>query len=178
VTLGVGVTPLPFELHPEIPKEGRPANPSRYGRFVELSAEAGLPFTAPERVANTRRALASAELVRQQWPDAFVALDRSLFRAYWAEGIDIGDPDEVDALVGAAGADAAAVRQAVEGGLVDEALDASRARAIEIGVTGTPAWLIDGRFLVPGYQAPDLFERVVERLRSDGPTPDETGSDF
>ncbi|MDQ1396498.1 MAG: hypothetical protein QOG64_1757 [Acidimicrobiaceae bacterium] len=154
---------MPFELHPEIPLAGLDVNPSRYGRFAALAAEVGLAFTAPQRVPNSRRALASAEWVRQQWPGAFTALDSALFAAYWVEGRDIGDPAVIDELVAAAGADAAAVRAAVEAGSVLPALKASMETAYDAGVTGTPAWLIDGRALVPGYQSVDLFERVVDR---------------
>jgi predicted DsbA family dithiol-disulfide isomerase len=159
------VTPLPFELHPEIPLEGRSLNPSRYGRFVEMTAEAGLPFAAPERVPNTRRALATAEFVRRSSPfEVFDALDRSLFAAYWVEGRDIGSADVLDSLVATAGADAAAVRAAVEAGEMEAELDQSRDAALDVGVTGTPAWLIDGRLLIPGYQPVELFQRVLSRL--------------
>jgi len=161
----VAVTPLPFELHQEIPLEGRAVNPSRYGRFVEMAAEVGLPFAAPERVPNTRRALATAEFVRRSHPwDVFDMLDRSLFAAYWAEGRDIGSADVLDELVSAAGADAAEVRAAVEGGTMRDDLIASRNAALEAGVTGTPAWLLDGRFLIPGYQSVELFQHYLSRL--------------
>jgi predicted DsbA family dithiol-disulfide isomerase len=162
--LGVSVTALPFELHPEIPLEGRSVNPARYGRFVEMAAEIGLPFDAPERVVNTRRALSVAEAVRAFSPDSFDPLDRSLFSAYWAEQQDIGSWDVLSALVSAAGADPEAVRSAVEDGRLDPVLRAYKQAAIEAEVTGTPAWLIDGRALIPGYQDPDLYRRIVQRL--------------
>lgn len=154
---------LPFELHPEIPAGGIDVNPSRYGRFVEMAAEVKLPFVPPEHVPNSRRALASAEWVRQHWPDAFDGLDTALFRAYWAEGRDIGDPSVVDDLVTRAGVDADEVRAAVEGRLVIPAIKASMEAAYDAGVTGTPAWLLDGRALIPGFQSVDLFERVAAR---------------
>jgi len=141
-------------------------NPARYGRFVELAAEAGLPFEAPSQVANTRRALATAEFVRQTKPFAvFDALDRSLFSAYWVEGQDIGSAEVLDSLVASAGAEATIVRAAVEAGAMWDALVASRDAALDRGVTGTPAWLIGGRFLIPGYQSVELFEHYLSRLR-------------
>src|SRR2546421_8616819 len=133
-----------------------------------MTAEVGLPFAAPEVVPNTRRSLATAEAVRQRWPASFAALDRSLFAAYWAEGRDIGSADVVDDLVAAAGAPAADVRSLVESGGLDATLERYRDAALDAGVTGTPAWLIDGRALIPGYQERSLFERVVERLTTRG----------
>jgi predicted DsbA family dithiol-disulfide isomerase len=163
-SLGVQVTPLPYELHPGIPISGIPAKPARYLRFIDMAEEIGMPFRPPELVPNSKRALASAELVRQQWPDAFAALDESLFHAAWVEGRNIGDPSVVDDLVDASGADAAAVREVVDAGGMNEALVASRQAAIDRDVTGTPAWLLEGRMLIPGLQDRSLFERFVERL--------------
>jgi predicted DsbA family dithiol-disulfide isomerase len=169
-TLDVDVTPLPFELHPEIPLAGIPAKPSRYKRFIDMADEMDVPFRAPDRVPNSKRALASAEFVRHQWPDAFTALDDAFFRAAWVDGLNIGDPEVIDTLVDAAGADASAVREIVDAGMMDQALAASRDAAVDRGVSGTPAWLLDGRMLIPGLQDRSLFERCVERLRTGGTT--------
>ena len=130
-----------------------------------MAAEVGLPFDAPERVVNTRLALSAAEAVRGLAPGSFDAVDRALFTAYWAEQRDIGSWDVLSSIVSDAGADADAVRAAVEDGKLDPVLRAYKQAAIEAEVTGTPAWLIDGRALIPGYQEPDLYRLIVQRLR-------------
>src|SRR4051794_41967792 len=79
--------------------EGRPVNPSRYGRFVDMAADVGLPFSAPERVVNTRRALSVAEAVRAFLPSSFDAVDRGLFTALWAEQRDISSWGELSFVV-------------------------------------------------------------------------------
>jgi predicted DsbA family dithiol-disulfide isomerase len=175
-TLGVTVTPMPFELHPRIPAEGitlRERWGASYERAVAMYARieaecsaVGLPFRRPERVPNTRRVLETSECVRQTYPDAFPALDRALFSAHFVEGRFLGDADVVDELVDAAGADAAAVRAQVDGGQWFEALRASVEAAYDAGVTGTPAWYLDNRALIPGVQARETYERVVSRLTS------------
>ena len=174
-SLGVTVTSLPYELHPEIPVGGISLEErwgARYGEArgmyarIEAGCEAAdLPFARPARVPNTRRALHTAEWVRRNQPDAFPGLDRSLFETHFVENRPLDDPDVVDELVAAAGADAGAARNAVEAGALAGAVRESMDAAIDANVTGTPAWLLDGKLLVPGVQPRELFEIWVTRLR-------------
>jgi predicted DsbA family dithiol-disulfide isomerase len=171
----VEVVALPFELHPEIPRTGLSlrerwgdrfeASMRMYDRVAAECDAAGLPFQRPERIPNTRRALQTAEYVRGHMPDAFPRLDRSLYEAHFVHGRFIGDPAVIDDLVGASGADAVAVSEAVERGEANiplrEAMDAAR----DVGVTGTPSWLIDGRLLLPGLQPRETVVQLVDRLR-------------
>ena len=173
------VTSLPYELHPEIPVGGISLEERWGARYGEASAmyqrieaeceRAGLPFSRPARVPNTRRALATAEWVRRHQPAAFETLDRSLFHAHFVDNRPLDDPAVLDELVAGADADPASTREAVEAGAMEGALRASMEAAIEANVTGTPAWLLDGRLLVPGAQPRDLFEIWVSRLRERTP---------
>jgi predicted DsbA family dithiol-disulfide isomerase len=172
----VTLTALPFELHPRIPVGGvslRERWGARYDEAtsmyerIEAECEAvGLPFRRPERIPNTRRALETAEHVRRTAPEAFDALDRALFDAHFVEQRDIGDPEVLDELVAAAGADASLVRTAVEDGATRAALIESMDTARDVGVTGTPAWLLDQQLLLPGVLPRELFERAVTRMRN------------
>ena len=175
-SLGVSVSPRPFELHPRIPVEGitlrdrwGPRYEQAVAMYARIEAECnavGLPFRRPERIPNTRRALQTAECVRQRYPDAFAALDAALFDAHFVTGRFLGDREVLDELVSNAGADAAAVRAEVDSGVWHPVVAASMEAAYEAGTTGTPAWFIDGRALIPGVQARETYERVVSRLRA------------
>jgi len=143
-----------------------------YARIEAECEKAGLPFRRPARVPNTRRALETAEWVRRHDPASFDALDRSLFEAHFVENRPLDDPEVLDDLLGAAGADAAAARQAVDDGAMHEALRQSMEAAMDANVTGTPAWLLDGRLLIPGAQSRDLYEIWVARLRERSADPD------
>jgi len=134
-----------------------------YDRVAAECEAAGLPFRVPDRIPNTRRALETAEYVRVHEPDAFAALDASLFRAHFVDGLFLGDSDVIDALVSAAGADAGAARSAVESGALHDAVTASMSAAYDLGIAATPTWVIEGA-IVPGLQSRDFFGRVVRRL--------------
>lgn len=170
--LGVQVEHLPYELHPEIPREGRDLRAARpggrsdtlYSRIEAECAEVGLPFRRPTRVPNSRLALEVAEHVRLHQPAAFDALDAALFRAHFVDGWAIDDPAVLDTLLTEAGADADAVLAAAGDGRTRAAVDESMAAALEEGVAGTPAYLIDGRLLLPGLQPRELYERIVKKM--------------
>jgi predicted DsbA family dithiol-disulfide isomerase len=171
VSLRVPVTPLPFELHPDLPPHGRQVRPdgrlaSVYDLIRRECEAVGMPFRPPTHVPNSRRALETAEIVRREWPASFAALDAALFDAHFVAGDDIGDVDVLDTLVDRAGAPAAEVNAAVTRGEGIAAVTASIDTAREHGIAATPAWLFDESFVIPGVQPRDFFERVVSRLRA------------
>lgn len=173
-SMGIEVSVRPYELHPEIPEHGhrlaaddgrrRAEARALYDRIEALCDEAGLPFARPPRVPNTRRVLETAEWVRQHQPECFETLHRGLFRAHFAEQRFLGDPVELAAVVAASGADAERAGRAVADGSMSAAVAESMEAAWDAGATGTPAWSIDGRLLIPGLQDRAWVERVVTRL--------------
>lgn len=169
---GITVVHLPFELHPEIPVEGRRVSATgrlapTFDRVEAACADAGLPFRRPERMPNTRRALATAEWIRSNDPTAFAAVHRSLFAAHFATGDAIDDPDVLDDIVRRAGADPAAVHEALASGTADALVSASMADARQRGVTSTPTWIL-GDFAIPGALDAETLERWVTRLAGRG----------
>ena len=167
--LGVAVTPLPYDLHPELPAAGRRVSPT--GRLAEVLARigaecaaVGLPFTPPEHIPNTRLAQRAAEIVRADDLDGFTRLDAALFAAVFVEGVDIGDPERLADIVTRSGPDGDAVVHAAQAGEGADAVRASMDAAHEVGVTGTPAWLLDGKLLIPGVQDRSTIEQWVTRM--------------
>jgi len=166
--LGARVTVRPYELHPDIPREGRRVRDG--GRLAAVfdaiaseCEEIGRPFAAPTRIPNTNRALRALELVRAMAPEAHEALEEALYRATWVEGLAIDDPDVLDGLIGLAGAPNKDVRASLDGGGGSAELATSMAEAHRAGVAATPAWAF-GEFVLPGVQPRALYERIVSKL--------------
>jgi predicted DsbA family dithiol-disulfide isomerase len=175
--LGVSVSHLPYELHPDIPPEGRNVRPggrlaATFARVAEECAEVGLEFRPPTRVPNTRRALETAEFVRRTYPERFASVHRALFERQFVAGDPLDDPAVLDEVVQQAGTPADEVRQAVESGRAAPWLAESMAAAAEAGVTAAPSWLLGESMVVPGVFDPATFRRwVVRMIERDAPAP-------
>ena len=159
-----------FDLHPEYPPEGIPRKrlEARYGSDFTSSvyamiAEAGLPVTrAIDKVPNSRKSLVVAELARDS--GRFPEVQHAIFDAYWAHGRDIGDDAVLTELATGAGLGEHEVKSALTEQRELDRILGSTAEAIELGVSGVPAWVIDERVLVPGAQPHEVFDRVMEKL--------------
>ena len=166
------MTWLPFDLHPEYPTEGIPRAElnARYGdafhdRLKQTFAASGLVYNPPpDVVPNTMRALRVTELARERGLHREVH-DR-LMRAYWEEGRDIGDGSELLALALEAGLDEQEAAQVITGDAYQDRVLDSTARAQSLGITGIPAFLLDGRALVLGAHPRRVFEQALAQLDS------------
>jgi predicted DsbA family dithiol-disulfide isomerase len=155
---------MPFDLHPEIPREGRElghARAARYRAHMQPVMEAeGLVYDPPSRVPNTHLALEASEWMRTNAGDDFDRFHRSVFEAYFAHGRDIGSSEVLLDLAGSPDG----LADALDRGDMARAVRESTERGLDVGVAGTPAWLIDGRLLVPGAQPREAFDRILQRL--------------
>lgn len=91
------------------------------------------------------------------------ALARCLFESYFTRGQDIGDPTVLAAAASDAGFDPEDARAALADGAFADEVMADRAEAVELGITGVPAFVVDGQWMIPGAQEVETFVRVLER---------------
>ena len=116
----------------------------------------------PEVVPNTMRALRITELARERGRHEDVH-DR-LMEAYWEEGRNIGDEAELQTLAVEEGLDPAEVLGVLTSDAYVDRVGASTAEAQSIGITGIPAFALDGRLLILGAQPRDVFEKAFAKL--------------
>jgi predicted DsbA family dithiol-disulfide isomerase len=161
----------PFDLHPEYPPEGidreerlRRFPPGAQEHVRQMIVESGLPEPNPPAVIpNTMPALALTAYAGAQQGGA-KPLHDLLFRRYWVDGHDVSQ-DGV--LLGAAeqvGLDRAAAVDVLTDPYWAEVVRGETVQAQAMGAGGVPAWVIDGRVLIPGAQPHELFERVLDKL--------------
>ena len=164
------MTWLPFDLHPEYPPEGLPRAQllARYGEGMTeqvraFFADRGLDYNPhPEVVPNTRRALQLAELARERGEHE--AAHERLMDAYWAEALDLGDPDVLRELGEELALPAEDVEDVLTGDRYLDVIQESTRQAVSIGANAVPAFLLDRRLLVLGAQPEPVFEQAFEQL--------------
>jgi predicted DsbA family dithiol-disulfide isomerase len=160
---GLQVVELPFQVHPEIPPggiEAGPRNGPMYAMLEREAREAGLPLHWPAHLPNTRRALAAAEWVRRNRPEASPGFHRGLFEAHFVLGEDLEDPAVIDRHATASGIDLATLHAALADDSAEKDVADAEMLARRYGVSGTPAWLVDGR-LISGLRSPAEFELLA-----------------
>jgi predicted DsbA family dithiol-disulfide isomerase len=124
--------------------------------------EAGFLYAPPSFAPNSMRSLQLGELARVR--GVFEEVHPQLFSAYWSEGRDIGDEETLVSIGASAGLPAAEIAEVFRKGTYRERIDVSTRTAVQLGINGVPAWVIDGENLVSGAQPVDVFERVMARL--------------
>ncbi len=164
--LDVEVVTRSFELHPDLPAEGRPVRPG--GRLDQVLDHIAIecerrdqPFVKPERTPNSRRVLALAELVQARRPDAFPDFDHSVARAHWVEGRRIDDDTVLADLLRGSHIDPSLIDEIEDEGM--KLLASARSDAMDVGATATPSWQI-GDLVVTGLHDDAQFRRWIGRI--------------
>jgi predicted DsbA family dithiol-disulfide isomerase len=168
--LGAQVTWLPFDLHPEYPREGLPRERllAHYGPRMTEHVRAffesrGLRYNPnPDVVPNSLRAQQLTELARDL--DRHATVHDRLMDAYWNEAQDIGDPDVLRRLVRELELPEAEVEEILDGDRYRDRIENSTRQAASIGANAVPAFLLDRRLLVLGAQPNEAFEHAFARL--------------
>ena len=159
------------EIHPETPAEGRPVSelgypPEQWARMMEnlkrMGETEGLVFHERAFTTNSHKALLLAEAAKEEGPEVFEALNEGLFRAYFTEGRNIGDPQVLREVAEAAGVPAGRTAHAWSDAAYEERLARDNAAAAGIGITGIPTFVVDGRWILEGAVPVEMLREVAK----------------
>lgn len=91
-----------------------------------------------------------------------IELNEAFLRAVFTDGRATGDPEVLVEIATGVGLDPAEVREVLTGDRYAEAVRDDEQRAAELGISGVPFFLIEGRYGVPGAQPVDRFGLALE----------------
>ena len=160
-----------FQIHPEWPAEGMPAEQWRpdmdpktrqalWERIGAMGAAAGVEMKAPSTLANSMLALQAGEFAAEA--GVAEAFEDRVFRAYFSEGLNIGKRDVLLDLGAEVGLDRAALGEALDSGKYAMRIKNHAQAASQQGISGVPTFLI-GDWPLVGAQSEDVMRRVLQR---------------
>jgi predicted DsbA family dithiol-disulfide isomerase len=160
---------IAFPLHPETPDEGLSLEKLFVGRSFDVpemmrhlrqtAAELKLPFGDRTMTYNSRLAQELAKWAADKGREN--DFHRAVFRAYFSDGLNIGNPAVLVNLADAVGLSGDEARRVIESRTYRRAVDRDWDRAAGLGVTAVPTFMIRGKSLV-GAQPVALLERFLE----------------
>lgn len=182
----------PFELNPRMPQEGeeQEAHLARKygrsagegaavrGRMKAIAEEAGVSLSyegegeaPPAMMWNTRdchKLLAFA--LEEAGPAVQTALKLALFRAHFNQRKNLSDTALLLDIAASVGLHREAAKAALEDAGLEARVIAEEQAAWDMNISGVPAMVIEGKFLIPGAQAPEVYvnalRRVAEKTRA------------
>ena len=158
-----------FLLNPSMPENGMDrqayllgkfghAASAVYGRIAAAGIDSGISFNfdAIKRTPDSRRAhrfiLAAAA--------AGVDLSEILFKAYFLDGVDIGNPNALASLASAAGLDLPA--ETAKDQRLDNQINTDLGITRQLRIDGVPYMVFAGQYAVAGAHLPDHIIPVID----------------
>ncbi|NIZ09884.1 DsbA family protein [Pseudooceanicola sp. HF7] len=166
----------PFQLNPEMPREGmgrreylvakfgEDGADTTYGQIADHARSLGIEadFDAITRTPNTldaHRLIHWAGLEAVQGP----VVD-GLFRANFVEGRDISQHDVLADVADQAGMDASVVLRLLATSEDEQMIRDRDAHSRKMGVTSVPTFIVAQKHAVPGAQPVDLWLKVMDEI--------------
>ena len=174
----VEITWFPFQLSPDMPREGKDRREhyaSIFGaeraeqimaRMKDTGAGDGIPFNTPPG-ARSPNTLSAHVLLYWASRSAGVdqnALAEKLFEAHHVRGEDIGSPYVLAGIAGEVGMNSAEVLKALQDGTDEPTVTSLIEQARQAGVSGVPFFIIDSQHGLSGAQPPEAFVRILDQI--------------
>ena len=177
---------LPFELNPDMPpqgeeslthiarKYGRTPEQAKAGReqMREVGNRAGYSFAytgeAPEPPAMLWNTFAAHKLLKwaliEHGAEVQNRLKLALFDAHFQQRRMVADPEVLADIAAELGLERAAARTAIDDEALGQIVRAEEAGAWDMNISGVPAMLIQGKYMIPGAQEPDVYANALRRV--------------
>jgi predicted DsbA family dithiol-disulfide isomerase len=173
------ITWRPFELNPQMPKEGMDRRAYRMRKFGSLersqqmdaqlsavAAQEGLPFRF-DRIERTPNTFDAHRLIwfagERGIQDAVM---ETLFRGYFTEGRNVGDRNVLASLAQEAGMDRGEAEALLAGDQGSNEVKADELVAQGAGISGVPSFILKGQLLFSGAQPSEVIARVLQGMLS------------
>ncbi|KEO91902.1 2-hydroxychromene-2-carboxylate isomerase [Erythrobacter longus] len=177
----------PFELNPDMPIEGEEQEAHlarKYGRSAEEGAKmrgqmrsiaenAGVSLTyeggedpaPPAMMWNTRDCHKLLGLTLEQMgPEVQTNLKLALFEAHFNQRRDLSKHDVLVDIAASVGVHRGAAKAALEDTELEARVIAEERQASDLNISGVPAMIINGKFMVPGAQGPETYVNVLRKV--------------
>ncbi|MEM6266345.1 MAG: DsbA family oxidoreductase, partial [Pseudomonadota bacterium] len=176
----------PFELNPDMAPEGEGFEEHlsrKYGRSAEegaamrgqmkqIAEEAGVSLSfegdgtpPPQRMWNTRdchKLLTFA--LEQAGPKTQTELKLALFEAHFNHRKPLCDRDVLLDIAAGIGLHREAAKAALDHPDLAARVVAEERQAWDLNITGVPAMIINGKFMIPGAQSPETYVNALRRV--------------
>ena len=158
-----------FPLHPETPQEGRALADlfagrseaelkARQDQMRGLMAEEGLPYGDRTHTYNSRLAQEVGAWADTQ--EGGEAIHDAIYKAYFVEAKNIGDPDVLLKIVKANNLSVEEARKVIEERTFKDVVDEDWRKSHQLGVTGVPTFVAAGQG-VGGAQPYETLEKFL-----------------
>jgi predicted DsbA family dithiol-disulfide isomerase len=175
--LNVEVAWHPFQLHPDMPKEGADRKEfvakkfgseerarELYQNVADAGSAVGVDFNF-KKIARSPNTLNSHRLIL--WANGAGLQNEIvevLFRKFFMDGQDLGDNHTLIDAAKEVGMDAELVKSLLESDRDLELIEGEDVKAREMGISGVPFFIIDNKYALSGAQDPAAFLEVFDKL--------------
>ena len=154
---------LPYEIHPDTPLEGvlwkdyfPGMNPEEFFRQLDMRGKTlGIRFGPQPLMSNSRKALEGGEFAKVH--GRYDAYHEGIFKAFFTDCVDIGDPEVILDVARGAGLNADELRLALNTDAYLHRLEETTRRAMKNWVRAAPTCFIEGYGTITGAQPIETF---------------------
>jgi predicted DsbA family dithiol-disulfide isomerase len=168
---------FPFELNPQMPQSGlnqKEYLTNKFGgeeRYKQLTAhvtnvasQEGLKFDyeGQQVSPNTRNAHRLIQLSKEE--GVHLKLVERLFRAFFTEGIDLSNPENLTQIASEVGMDREKVEMFLNSNTGVAEVEMAEQELSKLGITGVPFYIINNKYGISGAQQSEAFVKAFEEI--------------